>query len=74
MKIGKIIETKSPFGGPSGDNLPRSSRKRTLVDELLDDAEARSHAKKKFRELQSVRGARGRGTLARKLAARRQKW
>jgi hypothetical protein len=73
-QIGKIIETKSPFGGASSENLTRTSRKRTLVDELVDDAEARSYAKKKFRELQTVRGARGRGTLAKKMAARRQKW
>jgi hypothetical protein len=73
-QVGKIIETKSPFGGASSENLARTSRKRTLVDELVDDAEARSYAKKKFRELQTIRGARGRGTLAKKMAARRQKW
>ena len=45
-----------------------------MVDELVDDAEAKSYAKKKFKELQTVRGARGRGTLARKQAARKPKW
>lgn len=44
------------------------------MDELVDDAEAKSYAKKKFRELQSVRGARGRGTLAAKKALRKPKW
>ncbi|KAI0700021.1 Fcf2 pre-rRNA processing-domain-containing protein [Cerioporus squamosus] len=68
--IGTIIPSNSPFG----DNLPRSTRKRTLVDELVDDAEARSYAKKKFKELQTVRGARGRGTLAAKQALRKPKW
>ena len=73
-QIGTILPTDSPFGGARGDNLPRSSRKRTLVDELVDDAEAKSYAKKKFKELQSVRGAKGRGTLAAKKALRKPKW
>ncbi|KAI0366598.1 Fcf2-domain-containing protein [Pilatotrama ljubarskyi] len=72
--IGTIVATPNPFGNASADNLPRSSRKRTLVDELVDDAEAKSYAKKKFKELQTVRGARGRGTLAAKKALRKPKW
>ena len=40
----------------------------------MDDAEAKRYAKKKFLDLQSVRGARGRGTWAKKQAARRGKW
>lgn len=68
------MATKSPFGGASGENLTRTSRKRTLVDELVDDAETKSYAKKKFKELQTVRGARGRGTLAKKMAVRKGKW
>ncbi|KAI0771158.1 Fcf2-domain-containing protein [Trametes elegans] len=72
--IGTIVATPNPFGNAAPDNLPRASRKRTLVDELVDDAEAKSYAKKKFRELQAVRGARGRGTLAAKKALRKPKW
>jgi len=72
--IGTIIPTSTPFGGPSGDNLPRSARKRTLVDELVDDAEARHYAKRKFNELQTSRAAKGRGTLAARKAARKPKW
>ena len=68
VQIGTILPTNTPFGGGNADNLPRASRKRTLVDELVDDAEAKSYAKKKFKELQTVRGARGRGTLAAKKA------
>ena len=74
VQIGKILPTNTPFGGASADNLPRSARKRTLVDELVDDAEAKSYAKKKFKELQTVRGAKGRGTLAAKKALRKPKW
>ena len=74
VQIGKILPTNTPFGGASADNLPRSARKRTLVDELVDDAEAKSYAKKKFRELQAVRGSRGGGTLAAKKALRKPKW
>jgi hypothetical protein len=44
------------------------------VDELVDDAEAKRYAKKKFEELQGVRGAKGRNTLAAKRALRRGKW
>jgi hypothetical protein len=72
--IGTIIPTTTPFGGPSSDSLPRSARKRTLVDELVDDAEARHYAKRKFNELQSSRAAKGRGTLAARYAARKPKW
>ncbi|TBU47395.1 Fcf2-domain-containing protein [Dichomitus squalens] len=72
--IGRILPTDTPFGGASADNLPRTARKRTLVDELVDDAEAKSYAKKKFKELQTVRGAKGRGTLAAKKALRKPKW
>ncbi|KAI0632454.1 hypothetical protein C8Q77DRAFT_1125817 [Trametes polyzona] len=72
--IGTIVATPNPFGNASADSLPRASRKRTLVDELVDDAEAKSYAKKKFKELQAVRGARGRGTLAAKKAMRKPKW
>ncbi|KAJ7212208.1 Fcf2 pre-rRNA processing-domain-containing protein [Mycena pura] len=72
--VGTIIPATTPFGGPSADNLTRSSRKRTLVDELVDDAEAKRYAKKKFEDLQTVRGAKGRNTLAAKKAMRRPKW
>ncbi|EDR13815.1 uncharacterized protein LACBIDRAFT_292620 [Laccaria bicolor S238N-H82] len=72
--IGTILPSSTPFGTASGDNLTRANRKRTLVDELVDDAEAKRYAKKKFEELQSVRGARGRNTLHAKRAVRRGKW
>ncbi|KAK7056704.1 dTDP-fucopyranose mutase [Paramarasmius palmivorus] len=72
--IGTIVSTKTPFGGAGGQNLTRAERKRTLVDELVDDAEAKRYAKKKFNDLQSVRGAKGRNTLHAKNAARREKF
>ncbi|KAF8840754.1 Fcf2-domain-containing protein [Paxillus ammoniavirescens] len=72
--IGTILPSTTPFNTTSTDNLPRSHRKRTLVDELVDDAEARRYAKKKFEELQSARGARGRNTLHKKNALRKPKW
>jgi len=73
-QIGTVVATNTPFGEPSGDNLPRSARKRTLVDELVDDAEARHYAKRKFNELQASRATKGRGTLAARKAARKPKW
>jgi hypothetical protein len=73
-QIGTIVAANTPFGEPSGDNLPRSARKRTLVDELVDDAEARHYAKRKFNELQVSRAAKGRGTLAARKAARKPTW
>ncbi|KAG6841965.1 hypothetical protein C0991_004456 [Blastosporella zonata] len=72
--IGTILPSSTPFGTASGDNLTRANRKRTLVDELVDDAEAKRYAKKKFEDLQSVRGAKGKNTLAAKKAMRRAKW
>ncbi|ESK95048.1 deoxynucleotidyltransferase terminal-interacting protein 2 [Moniliophthora roreri MCA 2997] len=60
--IGTIVSTNTPFGGSSGQNLTRAERKRTMVDELVDDAEAKRYAKKKFNDLQSVRGAMGKNT------------
>ncbi|KAG8214467.1 Fcf2 pre-rRNA processing-domain-containing protein [Butyriboletus roseoflavus] len=72
--IGTILPTTTPFGTASTDNLPRAHRKRTLVDELVDDAEARRYAKKKFDELQSVRGAKGKKTLHKKNDLRKPKW
>ncbi|EEB86957.1 hypothetical protein MPER_15908, partial [Moniliophthora perniciosa FA553] len=36
--IGTIVSTNTPFGSGSGQNLTRADRKRTLVDELVDDA------------------------------------
>ncbi|KAF8208848.1 Fcf2 pre-rRNA processing-domain-containing protein [Mycena galopus ATCC 62051] len=72
--IGTIVASTTPFGTPSADNLTRSQRKRTLVDELVDDAEAKRYAKRKFEDLQTVRGAKGRNTLAAKKALRKSKW
>lgn len=72
--IGTIVPDATPFASSSPANLSRSQRKRTLVDELVDDAEAKSYAKKKFKDLQSARGARGRGTLAKRREARKPKW
>ncbi|KLO14823.1 Fcf2-domain-containing protein [Schizopora paradoxa] len=72
--IGTIIPTNTPFGTASSDNLARAERKRTLVDELVDDSEAKRYAKRKFGDLQSVRAARGRGTFAKRFGHRRQKW
>ncbi|KAK0449246.1 hypothetical protein EV421DRAFT_1400337 [Armillaria borealis] len=71
LQIGTIVTANTPFGGGSSENLSRANRKRTLVDELVDDAEAKRYAKKKFEDLQSVRGARGKNTLQ---AKKRQKW
>ncbi|KAF9565672.1 Fcf2-domain-containing protein [Agrocybe pediades] len=72
--IGTILPTSTPFGTASSDNLPRAHRKRTLVEELVDDAEAKRYAKKKFEDLQTVRGARGKNTLRAKQAQRKPKW
>jgi hypothetical protein len=44
------------------------------VDELVDDAEAKRYAKKKFDEMQKVRAARGKNTLKAKQALRKPKW
>lgn len=73
-QIGTIVPTSTPFGTTSSANLTKAERKRTIIDELVDDSEAKRYAKKKFTDLQSVRGAKGRRTLAMKTAARKPKW
>ncbi|KAG8931292.1 hypothetical protein FRC02_002966 [Tulasnella sp. 418] len=70
--IGKVIDTPTPFNTASEDNLPKAERKRTLVEELVADSEARSYSKKKFKELQDIRGTRGRGTKY--LKQKQRKW
>ncbi|KAF7314219.1 hypothetical protein MKEN_00894200 [Mycena kentingensis (nom. inval.)] len=49
--IGTVVPDSTPF---SNDNLTRANRKRTLVDELVDDAEAKRYAKRKFEDLQAL--------------------
>jgi hypothetical protein len=73
-QIGTVLPTKTPFGEPSSGNLTRAERKRTLVEEFLHDSEAKSYAKKKFKQMQEVRGANGRGQHAKKKAGMRPKW
>ncbi|KAF9527568.1 Fcf2 pre-rRNA processing-domain-containing protein [Crepidotus variabilis] len=73
--IGQILPSTTPFGGTaSSDNLTKSDRKRTLVEELVDDAETKRYAKKKYEDLSSARGAKGKNTLRAKQALRAQKW
>ncbi|CAE6348183.1 unnamed protein product [Rhizoctonia solani] len=73
--IGKVVDAATPFrDADHSQNLTHAERKRTIVEELVQDAEAKRYAKKKFGDLQSVRGERGRGTLARKFAKRKPKW
>ena len=74
MQIGKVVTSDSPFGASTSENLTRAERKRTLVDDLVDDAEARRYAKKKFNDLQGGREAKGRNTLRNKQAKRLPKW
>jgi hypothetical protein len=74
LQIGTVVATKTPFNTGSTDNLTRAERKRTIVDELVDDSEAKRYAKRKFEDLQGVRGARGRGTSTKKKALRQKKW
>jgi hypothetical protein len=70
-----VVSTPTPFGSNgNSENLSRAERKRTLVDQLVDDAEAKRYAKKKFGDLQRVRGAKGRGTLHKKRESRKPKW
>ncbi|VDB91862.1 unnamed protein product [Peniophora sp. CBMAI 1063] len=72
--IGQIIPTSTPFGGNAATDLPRAERKRTLVDELVDDAETARYAKRKFLDLQGQRARNGRGTLHERNKKRKPKW
>ncbi|KAH6911361.1 Fcf2 pre-rRNA processing-domain-containing protein [Coprinopsis sp. MPI-PUGE-AT-0042] len=72
--IGKVVTSDSPFSASTSENLTRAERKRTLVDELVDDAEAKRYAKKKFNDFQGGREAKGRNTLRTRQAKRLPKW
>ncbi|TFK73582.1 Fcf2-domain-containing protein [Pluteus cervinus] len=72
--VGTILPSSNPFGASTSDTLPKAQRKRTIVEELVDDAEAKRYAKRKFDELQTVRGARGKKTLAARKSLRKPKW
>ncbi|CAG7855092.1 SubName: Full=Uncharacterized protein {ECO:0000313/EMBL:CCA70306.1} [Serendipita indica DSM 11827] len=74
IALGTILPTTTPFGTASTDNLTRAERKRSIVDELVEDSEAKRYAKRKFEELQGVHRERGRDTLTRKRLARKPKW
>ncbi|KAG8807260.1 hypothetical protein FRC17_004550 [Serendipita sp. 399] len=74
IALGTILPTTTPFGTASTDNLTRAERKRSIVEELVEDSEARRYAKRKFDELTSVREEKGKNTLKRKRLARKRKW
>ncbi|PVF99697.1 Fcf2-domain-containing protein [Serendipita vermifera] len=74
IALGTIVTTTTPFGTASTENLTRAERKANVVEELVADSEARRYAKRKFDELQSVHGERGRDTWTRKRIARKSKW
>ncbi|KZT60134.1 Fcf2-domain-containing protein [Calocera cornea HHB12733] len=76
VQLGKIVATKTPFETRSNKNLTRAERKKSIVDELVEDAEAKSYAKRKFLDLQGVRGERGKLTMRRRkeMKAARRKW
>nr|XP_022914037.1 deoxynucleotidyltransferase terminal-interacting protein 2 [Onthophagus taurus] len=48
FQVGKVMDNKLDF---YSDRLTKKERKRTLVDELLDDAEFTKYNKKKYKEI-----------------------
>jgi hypothetical protein len=73
--IGTIVSTPTPFDtNASGENLTKAQRKRSIVDELVEDSEIRSRTKRKFGEFQGVRGEKGRGTFRKKQELRKPRW
>ncbi|KAF8340334.1 Fcf2 pre-rRNA processing-domain-containing protein [Cantharellus anzutake] len=55
--IGHIVATdsnmKKDLAGAGRDDLPKSRRKRTIVEELLADEETKAYAKKRFEKLEA---------------------
>jgi len=49
LQVGRVISAPGEF---YSSRIPRKQRKRTLVEELLANEEARSYHKKKYLELQ----------------------
>ncbi|EJD35153.1 hypothetical protein AURDEDRAFT_175787 [Auricularia subglabra TFB-10046 SS5] len=72
-KSAKLCRRRRPLA-PRPPRAPSARRKRTAVDELVDDAEARRYAKRKFGVFNAGREARGRKMLRDKKAARQGKW
>lgn len=47
-QIGKVVEHAADF---YNGRIPKSQRKRTIVDELMADSECRAYQKKKYKEI-----------------------
>lgn len=68
FQIGHILPTRHPAS--TGAQLGSSKRKRTFVEELVEDAQARTRARKAFAEVQAKAASGGKLWFARQKAKR----
>jgi hypothetical protein len=69
-QLGHVIESRHPASTAASAPV---ARKRTFVETLVDDTEARAYATKKFREVQSQKASGGKSYYRAKQAARKAK-
>jgi len=71
MKIGTIIEGPTEF---YSSRLTRRERKRTIVEELMADEQARGYYKRKFLEIQESKQSGGKRHYGRLKKKRKPNW
>ena len=82
MKVEGVAKRYSTNRQATNERSTKRNAHRSTTDQgrekrilhVIDDDEARTYAKRKFSDLQAVRGERGRGTFKRKFARRQKKF
>ncbi|XP_052460621.1 deoxynucleotidyltransferase terminal-interacting protein 2 [Carassius gibelio] len=63
FQVGTVVDNPVDF---YSSRIPKKQRKRTIVEELLADAEFRSYNKKKYQEIMAEKAAHGAGKMNKK--------
>ncbi|KAJ1672798.1 Deoxynucleotidyltransferase terminal-interacting protein 2, partial [Spiromyces aspiralis] len=70
FEVGTVIEGPTEF---YSGRLTRKERKRTIVEELMADTEARRYFKRKYKEIQSEKQSGGKAWYKQQVAKRHRK-
>eukprot|EP00794_Sanderia_malayensis_P014972 gene14972-16515_t len=71
FQVGRVIEGATDFYSA---RIPKKERKRTMVDELLEDAEFRQRNKRKYLEIQSKKESGGKKYYKKMKNKRKETW
>ncbi|RXN39334.1 deoxynucleotidyltransferase terminal-interacting 2-like protein [Labeo rohita] len=63
FQVGTVVDNPVDF---YSSRIPKKQRKRTIVEELLADAEFRSYNKKKYHEIMAEKAAQAAGKMTQK--------